>query len=80
MINRTSLQKIGLTKKEATIYLLLLENGILSLKDIVKRCMLAEEEARIVVKDMVNKRYVGFIMKEDKIHFCANHEPIGMLF
>lgn len=79
MINETHLSKIGLSPKEAKIYLALLENGPLFLQQIAKESEIKRTTLYAIIEKMINEDVVGVeIKKKRKKYFAKN--PEGLLW
>lgn len=66
-----SLKKIGLTDKEVIIYLVLLENGPLSVRELAKISDINRGTSYDVLKSLINKGLVSYFDKTNKRQFNA---------
>jgi len=76
-IIHNSLKKIGLDKKEVAVFLILLEEGKLRVRDIAKAARINRTTAYGILKELINKGLVSST-QEKGVLMCQSIEP-GLL-
>src|SRR3989338_2859882 len=66
-----TLQKVGLSEKEAKIYLALLELGQATVLELAKKSGIKRPTVYVVIEEMREKGYVAKAMRERRVCFTA---------
>jgi len=74
------LKKIGLTKNEAEVYLVLIENGMIPAREIIARTKLHRQLVYDALNSLIEKARVSFVNKNGKKYFKANPPEIFINF
>ncbi len=73
MLDIKTLEKIGLTKNDRTVYLNLLEIGSVTVSDLVKKTSLHRSYIYDILNKLINLGLVSFIIKNNKKYFNSEN-------
>ena len=66
------LRKTGLTKNEAEVYLVLIENGLIPAKEIISKTKLHRQLVYNALDSLIEKALISFVNQNKKKYFKAN--------